>query len=549
MGYVGRDEDYEEPLAAPSAMWADLYALTMAQTLFLEGRHEQQATFHAFVRKTPPYASYLISAGQNIVAEWLDKNWKFTDRDIRRLEKKMVADPKTGEQVKLFKPEFLEVLKNAKLEISLDMMPEGELAFPTEPVYKVGGPIWQCLMVEAAILNTMNSQSNFATYGSTLKTAANGKMVAEFGLRRSQAVGGLSSTRGSYIGGIDATSNCWAETVYGIPTIGTMAHAYVMVHETEMDAYVSWAKHNPHLGVFLPDTYDPEKGMVKVIEACKQTGIELQGFRQDSGDLGYLADLGRRLGEEAGFTKINKNGASNDLDAAIIHSLEEQYSSAFNMYAVGTKLATMADYPALGGVYKVGNVYENGLTHQEIAMKQAVRSGAVEPQDIRDKVRDIMKLSNQTIKMTYPGELDLIRYLKNVDGKLMIDGGTICQEWTRDPLAVDDPSNPLSGHLSRDILSVRRDNHIMAKSFNAGALAYRPLQPVFKAGVLVGDIETVQIARERALSRLDMLDPSYKRLLNPREMVVGVEEGLLQRQEAMGRRLRASGNTVEANLV
>lgn len=552
MGYVGRVgdyEDYEEPLASPSAMWADLYALTMAQALYLEGRHEQLATFHAFVRKTPSYASYLISAGQNVVAEWLDRNWKFTDRDIRALARKTIVDPKTGEPVKLFKPEFLEILKNAHMELSLDMMPEGELAFPTEPVYKISGPIWQALLVEAAILNTMNSQSNFATYASALKTAANGKVVAEFGLRRSQSVGGLSSTRGSFIGGVDATSNCWAETNYGIPTIGTMAHAYVMVHETEMEAYRSWARHNPHLGIFLPDTYNPEKGMPKIIEACRLEDTILQGFRQDSGDLGYLGDLARELSTAAGYD-LNKNGVSNDLDTTIIQSLERDHPKAFNMYAVGTKLATMADYPALGGVYKVANVYENGLTHEEIvAMKAAVRSGAIEPKDIRDKVRDIMKLSNQTIKMTYPGELDLIRYLKDVDGKLMIEGGTICQEWTRDPLQFDNASDPFSGHLNKDIMSVRRDNHILSKTFNAGTRAYRPLQRYLDAGKLVGDIETVHIARKRAMERLEMLDPSYKRLLNPREMVVGVEEGLLQRQEAMGRRLRMTGNTVEANLV
>jgi nicotinate phosphoribosyltransferase len=266
MPYVGRDQDYEEPLAQPSAMWTDLYELTMAQALFLEGRHKQQATFQANVRTLPHKAAYLLTAGQNIIFEWLDKNWKFTDRDIRRLAAKTVVDPKTGEKIKVFKPEFLEMLKNSKLELSVVSMPEGEIAFTGEPIYKISGPVWQCLAVESAILNTMNSQSNFATYASILKTAANGKAVAEFGLRRAQAVGGLSSTRGAYVGGVDASSNCWAETNYGIPTIGTMAHAYVMLHETEFDAYLNWAKYNPHLGIFLPDTYEPVEGMKKALQ-------------------------------------------------------------------------------------------------------------------------------------------------------------------------------------------------------------------------------------------------------------------------------------------
>ncbi|MDB5490547.1 MAG: Nicotinate phosphoribosyltransferase [Micavibrio sp.] len=548
MPYVGRDQDYEEPLAAPSAMWADLYALTMAQALFLEGRHDQQATFHAFVRKTPHNAAYMVTAGQNIVAEWLDKNWRFTDRDIRTLAKKTTKDPVSGNQVPIFKPEFLEMLKNAKHVLSLVMMPEGEIAFASEPVYKVSGPVWQALLVESAILNTMNSQSNFATYASILKTAANGKPVAEFGLRRAQAVGGLSSTRGSYVGGIDASSNCWAETNYGIPTIGTMAHAYVMMHDTELDAYINWAKHSPHLGVFLPDTYEPIEGMKKVIQACTMVGTTLQGFRQDSGDLGYLAQMGKDFASQSG-TQLLKNAVSNDLDAQTIVDLERQ-TQAIDMYAVGTKLATVADQPALGGVYKIANIYDAALSHQEIiAMKAAVRAGLTEPKDIRDKVRDIMKLSSQSVKMTFPGELDLIRYLTEKNGKLMFNGGTICQEWTKDPLLLSDPKDMFSGRLTQDIMSVKRDNHILSKTFNAGTRAYRPIQPFFEAGKLVGDIETVHIARARALQRLTMLDAAHKRLLNPHEHVVGVEESLLYRQEAMGRRLRNTGNTVAANLV
>lgn len=548
MPYVGRDQDYEEPLAQPSAMWADLYELTMAQALFLEERHEQQATFQAGVRTLPHKAAYLVTAGQNIVFEWLDKNWKFTDRDIRRLAAKTVKHPETGEDVKVFKSEFLEMLKDAKLEISVVAMPEGEIAFPGEPVYKISGPVWQCLLVESAILNTMNSQSNFATYASILKTAANGKAVAEFGLRRAQAVGGLSSTRGAYVGGVDASSNCWAETNYNIPTIGTMAHAYVMLHETEMDAYRNWAKHNPHLGIFLPDTYEPVEGMKKVIKACQEEGTVLQGFRQDSGDLAYLADKGWKFAKAAGFD-LKKNSASNDLDAAMIDSMEKQ-AAHLDMYAVGTKLATVSGQPALGGVYKISNIYENGLTHEEIAvMKQAVRQGLTDPKDIRDKVRDLMKLSNDSIKMTYPGELDLIRYLEERDGKLFFNGGTIYPEWAPDPLTFENSEDPFSGHLTRDVMSVKRDNHILSKMFNAGTRAYRPIKNFFREGKLVGDIETVHIARERALQRLSMLDPSHKRLLNPYEHVVGVEESLLQRQEAMGRRLRNTGNTLQANLV
>jgi nicotinamidase-related amidase len=240
MTYVGRDEFYEEPLADRSAMWTDLYELTMAQALWAENRHEQQSTFHAFVRRTPYEGAYLLTAGQNIILEWLDKNWKFTDRDIARLAAKEVVDPNSGQLVKVFQPGFLEMLKNAKCNISLDAMPEGEIAFAGEPIYKVSGPIWQCLAVETAILNVMNSQSNFATYATILKNVANGKPVLEFGLRRAQAIGGLEPTRGAFVGGADGSSNCLAESYYGIPTKGTMAHVIVDVQRAFCDPEYDW---------------------------------------------------------------------------------------------------------------------------------------------------------------------------------------------------------------------------------------------------------------------------------------------------------------------
>lgn len=541
MTYTQRDKYYEEPLAQQSAMWTDLYELTMAQTLFLEGRHEQQATFQAFIRKAPYNGSYLLTAGQNIISEWLDKNWKFTERDLHRLANKTVTDPDTGDKKKIFKPEFIEMLKNTELKINLDMMPEGEIAFAGEPIYKVSGPAWQCFLVESAILNTMNSQSNFATYASILNTVADGKPIAEFGLRRSQAVGGLEPSRGAYVGGASSSSNCLAETNYGIPTIGTMAHAYVMMHEDETTAFTEWAEHNPYLGVFLVDTYDTVNGVKRAIEICKEKGIKLSGIRLDSGDLAYLSEEARKLMDDAGFTSA-KIVVSNDLDSTTIESLKQQ-NAPIDVYAVGTNLVTAKEQPALGGVYKIANVYDRSLTHDEIiAMKKAVKSGAVAPEDIRDKVRDLMKVSEQAIKMTLPGELDSIRYLKRDNkGELIFDSGTICAEWTADPL------NDKGDTLVKKINSVRRDDNTITKEFNKGTMAYRPIKPMFVKGKLVGDIETVHEARARGMKSLAMLDATHKRRLNPHMFTVGVEESLLERQTKMASCLRKTGNSVLAN--
>lgn len=548
MPYVGRDEYYEEPLARASAMWTDLYELTMAQALFLDGRHTQIGTFHAFIRQVPFNAAYLLTAGQNIVYEWLDKNWSFTDRDIARLAAKTIEDCATGTRAPLFKPDFLTFLKNATMELSITAMPEGEIGFAAEPVFTVTGPVWQALIVETAILNVMNSQSNFATLASIIKQASNGKPVAEFGLRRAQAIGGLEPSRAGYIGGMDATSNCWAETNYGIPTIGTMAHAYIMMHDDEAEAFAKWAEHNPYLGVFLVDTYNTLGGVKRAIDTCRAHDVALSGIRLDSGDLNYLSGMARALLDRAGY-KDCRIIVSNDLDADVINALEQQ-SSPIDMYVAGTNFVTAKAQPALGGVYKIANVYDDALNHEEImALRASVRSGLTEPKQIRDKVRDIMKLSEHAVKMTYPGEIESVRYLKEENGALLFDGGTIHAAWDKDPVTVSDADDYMSGRLNRTIMSVRRDNHIVSKTFHEGARAYRPQQPVFVRGALVGDIETVQIARQRAQTRLAMLEASHTRLVNPHEHVVGVEESLLQRQESMARRLRMTGNAREANNV
>jgi len=512
MPYVDRDEDYQEPLAAASAMWTDLYELTMAQALYFEGIHAQWATFHAFVRSMPYHGAYLVSAGQNIVFEWLHKHWRFDERDIRRLSRKNVTDSKTGKMAPLFQPEFLRMLQNSKMELTLDAMPEGEIAFAGEPIYRVSGPLWQCLLVEAAILNTMNSQSNFATYASMLKTLAQGKPVVEFGLRRAQAVGGLSSTRGCYVGGMDASSNCWAETNYGIDTVGTMAHAYVMVHDDELESFRQWAQHNPYLGIFLVDTYNTLDGVKRAVQACREKDVTLSAIRLDSGDLAYLAMESRKLLDTAGFTSA-RIIASNGLDAEAIESLQNQ-KAPIDMYAVGTAAATVSDQPALNGVYKIGAV-----------------------QGVEGK-RELLKLSDDAAKWSYPGELDVIRYLKETNGHAMFDGGTIL------PLSSD---SPLAGEtLIKPITSVNRKSGKI-RVFPSGTKAYCPLVRIFDNGKLVGGIETVHRARARTLERLEMLDPSHKRRLNPHEHVTGIEEGLLRHQKDMAKILFETGSTEKAN--
>lgn len=516
-----------DPLARYSALWGDQYSLTMAQAFFTHGRHNVNTTFHAFIRANPFKGGYLVTAGQNILLQWLSQHWRFDAEDIALLKRKTVRDPVSGEMKPLFTPAFIDMVKNSKMELTIHAMPEGELAFPDEPIMRVHGPLWQCLMVEGAVLNAINSQSLFATLASRLVEVAEGRPVLEFGLRRAQAVGGLEASRGAWIGGVSGTSNMLAEKYYGIPSTGTFAHAFVMVYEDELEAFKAYAQAMPYNGVFLVDTYDSLEGVRRAVGACKETGIKMKGIRLDSGDLTYLSRQARIILDQAGFTDTQII-ASNDLDEETMAAIRME-GGAMDIWAVGTNLVTAKSQPALGGVYKLGAVYGDDLNQNEIdATRLAVAQGR-QPHLDKNFMRDVIKISEQAAKVTIPGELDVLRFLHQNDVE-RYDGDVIVSTYLVDPVK--------DGALTHEVRSLRKDDETQKKTFKVGTRVYRPLLKVFDAGHLIVEIETIHQARERAAKCLAMLDPTHRRLKNPHWYGVGIEESLYQKRKDMIEALR-----------
>ncbi|MCB9990163.1 MAG: nicotinate phosphoribosyltransferase [Rhodospirillales bacterium] len=524
-----RDQGYQEKLAQHGPLWGDLYALTMSQAFFTNDKHELNTAFHAFIRKNPFGGSYLITGGQNIIAEWLSENWKFGPRETAWMRAQTAENPDTGKQERLFSDDFIDYVANSKLALSIEAMPEGELAFPDEPIYRVRGPLWQCLMVETAILNATNSQSLFATLASRLVEVADGAPILEFGLRRAQAIGGYESSRGAYLGGAAGVSNMEASMNYGIPAAGTFAHAFVMTYEDELDAFREWAGSMPYSGVFLVDTYDTVEGVKKAVQACQEKGIRLKGIRLDSGDLAWLSKQARQIMDEAGFTGA-KVVASNDLDEETIASIKAQ-GGKVDIWGVGTNLATAKAQPALGAVYKLGAVYDGTLSQAEIDATRALIQQGKMPLD-EDFVRNVVKLSEDAVKTTIPGELDVLRYIfRDADGSARYNGDTILSALQPDPIQ--------KGALARPIVSVRKTDDTMRKRFNAQTEVYRPLKPFFDQGTLVRPLETIHEARARAQEGLSRLDSTHKRLKNPHVYVVGIEETLYNERRRMIMDLRS----------
>ncbi|MEM7013827.1 MAG: nicotinate phosphoribosyltransferase, partial [Verrucomicrobiota bacterium] len=256
----------------------------------------------------------------------------------------------------LFESGFIDYLRDLKFTCSVDAIPEGEIAYPNEPLMRVRGPLLQCQLVETALLNIVNFQTLIATKAARVSAAAGDGEVLEFGLRRAQGVdGGLAASRAAYIGGCTGTSNVLAGKRFGIPVRGTHAHSWVMSFESEIGAFESYADAMPNNCVFLVDTYDTLGGVEKAIRAgqrLRERGFEMVGIRLDSGDLAVLSIAARKMLDEAGFENA-KIVASNDLDEHAVAQLKEA-GAKIDVWGIGTKLVTAFDQPALGGVYKLG---------------------------------------------------------------------------------------------------------------------------------------------------------------------------------------------------
>jgi len=464
-------------------MWLDKYHLTMAHTAFLEGTATKPATYEMFIRKNPFGGAYTVSAGLGPFLEWL-QDYGFSDDTIQWLK-----NCKNKDGTSTFKPEFLEFIRNQRLALTIDALPEGELVFPNEPIVRVSGPEWQVGIVEAAVLNAINASSLIATKATRIVNAGQGRPVMEFGLRRAQDMFCMRPTRSAAVGGVLTTSNADAARKYNLGWVGTHAHSFVMRHDTEKGAFKNWLNYNQGNTTLLVDTYDTVQGVKNAIAASKETGVHLDMIRLDSGDLLSLSIQARKLLDEAGFNDC-KIIVSNDLDEYSITKLLDQ-GAKIDVLAVGTNLVTAAGQPSLGGVYKLKSI--NGI--------------------------DKMKISGDTIKHTIPGATEILRMLDN-EGKFMGDvitsHGFIEQSY---------------GTLDFPIISVNAKDGT-ERTYEANTKFYKPMVNVVHDGIV--DTQTVErkvadIANATA-DNLSKLDTKHKQIENPTEYPVGIEKALYKKQ-------------------
>lgn len=394
-----------------TALLTDLYQLTMANGYWKLGMGETEAVFHYFFRKIPFQGGFAVCCGLERLIEFVE-NYSFTTSELDYLATLGFERP------------FLDYLKELKLSLTLDAMPEGTPCFPFEPVVRVQGPLIHCQLMETPLLNLMNFPTLIATKGARIKLAAASDAVLEFGLRRAQGIdGGLTASRAAYVGGIDATSNLQAGMAFGIPVSGTQAHSWIMAFENELESFKGYAQAFPGNCVLLVDTFDSLEGVRHAIEVGKilaRKGEKLVGIRLDSGDLAKLSIESRRLLDQAGFPECQIYGSS-ELDETSISDLKNR-GAKITFWGVGTSLATGQNSPYLDGVYKLSAVRERG-----------------------EKWNYKLKLSEQMQKISNPGILQTRRYVENgvakadviYDVQMGIDGKEMPYEDLLKPIFVE----------------------------------------------------------------------------------------------------------------
>jgi nicotinate phosphoribosyltransferase len=335
------------PYGPVSAVFTDLYELTMMAGYFHAGRHLEPATFDLFHRRPPDGVELVVCAGLDPALEYLE-SLRFAADELDYLA-----------GLGMFADDFLHFLAGLRFSGSVHAIPEGTPVFPDEPMLRLSAPLAEAQLVETALLNRISYSTLVASTAAQVVHAAQGKAVLEFGARRAHGPdGALSGTRAAMIGGCAATSNTEAGARFGVEVSGTQAHSWIMSFPSELDAFRCYAAAFPDDTVLLVDTYDTiATGLPNAIIVARELaaqGRALRGIRLDSGDLDGLSRDARAMLDDAGLPEV-RILASGDLDADRVAALEAR-AAPIDGYGVGTSLLTARRDPALSAVYKLAEI-------------------------------------------------------------------------------------------------------------------------------------------------------------------------------------------------
>ncbi|MGW2958314.1 nicotinate phosphoribosyltransferase [Streptomyces sp. NPDC001220] len=323
------------PVDVPStALFTDQYELTMLQAALRAGTAERRSVFEVFTRRLPEGRRYGVVAGTGRVLDAVE-NFRFDPDVLGFLAERKIVDEPT-----------LRWLAGYRFRGHIWGYPEGEVYFPGSPIMRVEGSFAECVLLETVILSILNHDSAIAAAASRMASAAGDRPLIEMGARRTHELAAVAASRAAYVGGFATTSDLAAGFRYGIPTVGTSAHAFTLLHDHERDAFQAQVDSLGRGTTLLVDTYDVAEAVRTAVEVA---GPELGAVRIDSGDLLLVAHRVRQQLDELGAndTRII---VTSDLDEYAIASLA---AAPVDAYGVGTQLVTGSGHPTCSMVYKL----------------------------------------------------------------------------------------------------------------------------------------------------------------------------------------------------
>ncbi|HLN76026.1 MAG TPA: nicotinate phosphoribosyltransferase [Nocardioidaceae bacterium] len=319
---------------ASTALLTDHYELTMVQAALEAGTAHRRSVFELFGRRLPEGRRYGVVAG---AGRFLDAFERFTfdDEVLDVLRTHHIVDDAT-----------LEWLAGYRFSGDIWGYPEGEVYFPYSPLMVVESTFAEAVLLETLLLSILNHDSAIASAASRMTWASCERPCIEMGSRRTHEEAAVAAARAAYIAGFATTSNLAARQRYGVPTAGTSAHAFTLLHDTERDAFTAQVESLGKGTSLLIDTYDVAEAVRTAVDVA---GPELGAVRIDSGDLGMLASQVRAQLDSLGATHT-RIIVTSDLDE---HAIAALAAAPVDGYGVGTSLVTGSGHPTSGFVYKL----------------------------------------------------------------------------------------------------------------------------------------------------------------------------------------------------
>ncbi len=333
-----------------SALHTDHYELTMVASALRSGVADHRAVFEVFARRLPPGRAYGVVAGIDRLLDAV-RRFRFDDDTVDHLVRTGVVEEGA----------MTDWLRSYQFRGDITGYATGELFFPYSPVLTVAGTFAECVVLETVLLSVLNHDCAVASAAARMADAAGGRLLIEGGSRRTDPESAVAAARAGYIGGFDTTSNLEAGRRHGIPTGGTTAHAFVLAHTTEEEAFT--AQRNT-LGVgstYLVDTFDVMEG---IRSAVATVGTGIGAVRIDSGDLLTESRAARELLDELGATDC-RIVVSSDLDEFSVADLESA-GAPIDAYLVGTSLVTGSGHPTAQMVYKLVSIADDDSPTSEL---------------------------------------------------------------------------------------------------------------------------------------------------------------------------------------